>query len=52
MRDFTDDLAALRSRLDAAAKYLSIDAKRARLAELEVEAAAPGLWDDPGERGR
>ena len=46
MRDFTDDLRALRDRVAEAHRYLRIDAARARLAELEVAVAAPDLWDD------
>ena len=46
MRDFTDDLRALRERVAEAHRYLRIDAGRARLAELEVAVAAPDLWDD------
>ena len=46
MRDFTDDLRALRDRVAEAHRYLRIDAGRARLAELEVAVAAPDLWDD------
>ncbi len=46
MRDFTDDLRALRERVGEANRYLRIDAGRARLAELEVAVAAPDLWDD------
>ncbi len=47
MRDFTDDLADLRRRLEEARSYLGIDAARDRLAELEKEASRPDLWDDP-----
>ena len=47
MRDFTDDLAELRSRVADAHAYLRIDDARERLAELEVEASRPDLWDDP-----
>lgn len=47
MRDFTDDLRALRRRLDEAGSYLEIDAARKRLAELEPELARPDLWDKP-----
>lgn len=47
MRDFTDDLTELRKRVDDARGYLRVEAARARLAELEVEAAKPDLWDDP-----
>ena len=46
MRDFTDDLRALRDRVAEAHRYLRIDAARARLTELEVAVAAPDLWDD------
>ena len=46
MRDFSDDLKALRARLDEAYGYLKIDASRARLTELEHAVSEPGLWDD------
>ena len=46
MRNFSDDLAALRKRLDEAGAYLDIKGKRERLQELEVEASRPDLWDD------
>ena len=46
MRDFTDDLDALGRRLDDAARYLDVDAKRVRMAELEKELGRPDLWDD------
>ena len=52
MRDFTDDLSALRKRVDEAHAYLQIDAQRERLADLEAEASKPGLWDDPDEARR
>jgi peptide chain release factor 2 len=47
MRDFTDDLAELHRRVDDARAYLHVDTNRARLADLETEAARPDLWDDP-----
>jgi peptide chain release factor 2 len=47
MRDVTDDLAALRRRLDEAHGYLKIDDLRSRRPELEAEASRPDLWDDP-----
>ncbi len=47
MRDFSDDLAAVRKRVDEARVYLDIADQRARLSELETQAADPGLWDDP-----
>ncbi|MGD9705971.1 MAG: peptide chain release factor 2 [Acidimicrobiia bacterium] len=46
MRDFTDDLKALRARLDEAHGYLKIEASRSRLSELEHAVSEPGLWDD------
>jgi len=51
MRDFSDDLKSLRARLEEARQYLRIDAARPRVAELEVEASKPDLWDDQ-ERAR
>jgi peptide chain release factor 2 len=46
VRDFADDLSLLRKRLDDAARYLNLDASRARLAELTTEVERPDLWDD------
>jgi peptide chain release factor 2 len=47
MRDFTDDLAELRRRVDDARSYLRVDALRVDLERLEKEASRPDLWDDP-----
>src|SRR3954468_2420940 len=47
MRDFSDPLGAVRKRVDEARAYLRIADQRERLAELETQAADPGLWDDP-----
>ncbi|MGH9105484.1 MAG: peptide chain release factor 2 [Acidimicrobiales bacterium] len=47
MRDFTEDLRALRRRLDEASTYLDIVTTRKRLAELEPDLARPDLWSDP-----
>jgi len=47
MRDFSDDLAALRRRLDEASVYLRIDELRRNQPQLETEASRPDLWDDP-----
>jgi peptide chain release factor 2 len=52
MRDFTSDLADVRRRVDAAQSYLAIEPARARIADLEVEVSAPGLWDDQGRARR
>jgi peptide chain release factor 2 len=46
VRDFSDDLKALRTRLEEARGYLKVDAGRDQLVELEAAAADPGLWDD------
>ncbi|HEY3669384.1 MAG TPA: peptide chain release factor 2, partial [Acidimicrobiia bacterium] len=46
MRDFSDDLAELRRRVEGARGYLNIDDARARIAELEIEVSKPDLWDD------
>jgi peptide chain release factor 2 len=46
VRDVTDDLAELRTRVSDAVAYLQIDAARTRLTELEEQAARPDLWDD------
>jgi peptide chain release factor 2 len=47
MRDFSEDIAALRERLGGAAQYLRVDELRARRPQLETEASRPDLWDDP-----
>ena len=47
MRDFSDDLKALRARLDEARTYLRIDELSMRRPQLETEAARPDLWDSP-----
>jgi peptide chain release factor 2 len=46
MRDFTEALSDLRSRVEDARAYLQIDAVRTRLGELEREASKPDLWED------
>src|SRR3954454_24772858 len=46
MRDFTDDIADLRRRLDEARAYLRIEELQARRPQLETEASRPDLWDD------
>ncbi len=45
------ELDELEARLDEARRYLRIEERRDRLAELEDQAARPGLWDD-AERAR
>ncbi len=47
MRDLSEDLSALRRRLDEAAAYLDIETTRKRLVELEPELVRPDLWEDP-----
>ncbi len=46
MRDFSDDIKAVRQRVADAHGYLKVDATRFRLIELEVEVQKPDLWDD------
>lgn len=46
MRDFTDELRALRARLSDAERYLGIEARRARMHELEAEVGRADLWED------
>jgi peptide chain release factor 2 len=46
MRDVSDDLTGLRTRLSEAGGYLKIDELRARRPQLETEASRPDLWDD------
>jgi peptide chain release factor 2 len=49
VRDFSDDLRALRARLNEAETYLQIAELRARQPQLETEASRPDLWDDPDQ---
>jgi peptide chain release factor 2 len=51
MRDLSNELKALRARLDEAEGYLRVDELRARRPQLEAEASRPDLWDD-GERAK
>jgi peptide chain release factor 2 len=46
VRDFNDDLAALRKRLSEAEAYLDLEGLRARRSTLETEMGAPDFWDD------
>jgi len=47
MRDFSDQLAEARRRIDDAETYLKVEELRARRPLLETEASRPDLWDDP-----
>ena len=47
MRDFSDELASLRARVEEARQYLRVDWGRDRVREPESVASAPDLWDDP-----
>jgi peptide chain release factor 2 len=49
MRDLSTELVELRRRLSESSKDLGLDAKRARLADLEKRASDPSLWDDQDE---
>jgi peptide chain release factor 2 len=46
VREFTDDLRALRRRLTEAESYLDLEGSRKRLAELDIEVSRPDLWED------
>jgi peptide chain release factor 2 len=46
VRDLESELAGVRRRLDEAARYLSLDELRVRMARLEQELSRPNLWDD------
>ncbi len=46
-RDLAAEIEALAQRIAEAKDYLGIESMRARCAELERQAAAPDLWDDP-----
>ena len=45
--DFSQAIGALRSKYDTIAGAVDLDALRTQIKELEQEASAPGLWDDP-----
>jgi peptide chain release factor 2 len=47
VRDFSDDIGALRQRLAEAEQYLRIEELRQRLPQLETEVSRQDLWDDP-----
>lgn len=44
--DFAVDLAAINSTLGSIEKVLKVDDMLTRIAQLEIEASAPNLWDD------
>ncbi len=46
MQDFSDQITAIRGRVDEARGYLRIDELEMRQPQLEVEASRPDLWDD------
>ncbi|HEV2070915.1 MAG TPA: peptide chain release factor 2 [Acidimicrobiales bacterium] len=52
MRDFSDELALLAKRVAEAEAYLTIEAGRRRVAELDAEVSQPDLWDDPARARR
>ena len=45
--DYSQAIADVRAKYDSIAKALDVDRMKADIAELEQQAAAPGLWDDP-----
>jgi len=46
MQDFSDQIIAIRSRVNEARGYLRIDELEMRQPQLEAEASRPDLWDD------
>ncbi|HEY8525483.1 MAG TPA: peptide chain release factor 2 [Acidimicrobiales bacterium] len=52
MKDLSEELKALRARLEEAAGYLRVDELRAKRPQLETEASRPDLWDDPDKARR
>ena len=49
MATTVEQIKELAARLDALARHIAIDEKRARLKEEEVKSLAPGFWDNPEE---
>ncbi|MBT1182247.1 peptide chain release factor 2 [Bifidobacterium sp. CP2] len=45
--DYSQALSDVRAKYDSIAKALDVDRMKADIKELEQQAAAPGLWDDP-----
>ena len=50
--DFTQEIKELRATMDSVRGVTDLDALGVRIAELEKQAAAPDLWDDPERRSR
>jgi peptide chain release factor 2 len=46
VRDFRDELAQVRQRIDEAERYLAVVELRGRRPQLETEMSRPDLWDD------
>jgi peptide chain release factor 2 len=47
IEDRTEDITALRENVERMEEYLNLEGKRAEIALLETQAAAPDFWDDP-----
>ncbi|NEG56198.1 peptide chain release factor 2 [Bifidobacterium platyrrhinorum] len=45
--DYSQAIADVRAKYDSIANALDVDRMKADIADLEQQAAAPGLWDDP-----
>ena len=45
--DFTQAIGEARAKYESIAKALDVDRLKADIKDLETQAAAPGLWDDP-----
>ena len=45
--DFSQAIGEARAKYESIAKALDVDRLKAQIQDLEVQASAPGLWDDP-----
>ena len=45
--DFAQAIGEARAKYESIAKALDVDRLKADIKDLETQAAAPGLWDDP-----
>ena len=45
--DFTQAIGEARAKYDSIAKALDVDRLKADIKDIEAQAAAPGLWDNP-----
>ena len=45
--DFSQAIGEARAKYESIAKALDVDRLKAQIQDLEAQASAPGLWDDP-----